>query len=290
MRRGFTLHELLISLTVMGGVLSLAAHMAMSQLRFFRGASDVVALREQLGASVAVAASALSGASSAAGDIVVAQDSALEFHMAIGTAVVCGGNVGSIQIATPSTNPGNATSSFVESPEPGDAAHAFLSDSLGDSWITLHVTTAPVSSGYCPALLVGPAWLVAFREPITVPPGTVVRFTRPFRLSLYRASDSRWYLGAKDWNGDAERFNTIQPLAGPLRSYSPNPNATGFRFDYFDASGAALVPPFDVRDIAGVALVARAAAMRPIDVPGLASRARAFADSARAFVALRNVR
>ena len=56
-RRGWTLHELLISLGVMGGVIALAAHAATTQLRFFAHASENTALRNQVEQATSIAAS-----------------------------------------------------------------------------------------------------------------------------------------------------------------------------------------------------------------------------------------
>ena len=44
--------------------------------------------------------------------------------------------------------------------------------------------------------------------------GSPVRITRRTRYSLYKASDARWYLGRKTYNGIT--WATIQPVAGPL--------------------------------------------------------------------------
>jgi hypothetical protein len=291
-RRGWTLHETIISLTVMGIVVALAAHMATGQLRFFRGVGEVVALRTQIGHAGAIATSVLWGASSAGGDITVAQDSAIELQTTIGSAVACEGTPGRVTIPAAAASPGNALAAFVASPNEGDRVMAFFEDSLGATWLGLHATSAPSSGGGCVHFPgISATWSVELREPITVPAGTALRFMRPLRLSLYRASDNRWYLGAKDWNGAAERFNSIQPLAGPLQPYSADPTKTGLHFGYRDNHGAALPEPVETNRIASVTIVARGESPRPVRVAGLRSGPSGrYSDSAAVTIALRNSR
>ena len=70
--------------------------------------------------------------------------------------------------------------------------------------------------------------------------GTPLRVTRHERWVFYRASDGRWYLGLRDWNTAAARFNTSQPVAGPFIRALRSGERTGLRF--YDSLGNALVP------------------------------------------------
>jgi hypothetical protein len=80
------------------------------------------------------------------------------------------------------------------------------------------------------------------------------RLARRTRLAAYRSGDGAWYLGLRDWNGDANRFNGVQPVAGPLRP------RTGFHLDYLDAAGRPLdVPVVSPSDAASVVVKALAA-------------------------------
>jgi prepilin-type N-terminal cleavage/methylation domain-containing protein len=291
-RRGWTLHEMIISLTIMGIVVALAAHAASGQLRFFRGIGEVVALRGQLGHASAIVANVLWGASPRGGDIAIAQDSAIEMHTTIGSAVTCAGTPGRLTIPAGAAAPGNALAAFVASPNEGDRVLAFFEDTLGATWLALHVASAPTSGGGCVQFpSVSATWTIELREPLTVPAGTALRFLRPLRLSLYRASDNRWYLGAKDWNGAAQRFNSIQPLAGPLEPYSADASKTGLHFGYRDNYGAVLWDPVSVERIASVTIVARGASARAVRVSGLKSGpAETYSDSTAVTIGLRNAR
>jgi hypothetical protein len=272
--------------------MGLVAHMAIGQLRFFHGVGEVVALRGQIGHANAIVAGVLWSASSAGGDIVVAQDSAIEVRMSIGTAIACESALGRAVIPAAAVTSGNALAAFVEAPDTGDRVTALFEDSLGATWLTLHVALPPVAGGGCPTFpTVAATWTIALQEQLGVPAGAALRFTRPIRLSLYRATDARWYLGAKTWNAATQRFNVIQPVAGPLNPYSSNPATTGFLLTYRDDTGAELPPGAEPTRIASVTIVTRAQSTRPVRTGGLLSKARGvYEDSVAVIVALRNAR
>lgn len=256
-RRGFTLPELLISLVVLSVVVSLATHVAIQQLRFFRNVEALVERRSQLLQTTTIIRNAVWGASPGLGEIVIAQDSLIELRLVIGTSVACGGLAGEVVVPAPDSSGGNALTSFVRSPEPGDRLSVFFSDTLGMTWLQLAVAAAPVTGAACLQFPLATAtWRIDVQEPLVLPAGAALRFTRPIRLTIYRSSDDRWYLGGQDWNGPLQRFNTIQPVAGPLDPYRATPES-GLRFAYLDASGVELAQPVDVTRIAAVIVVAR---------------------------------
>jgi hypothetical protein len=270
---------MLLSMTVMGIVLGLVARTSSQQLRFYRDVDEIVARKEQVGSASAVAASMVRDVSVTGGDILLAQDSAFEVHASIGSAVVCSSAPGRITIPRPAVgtaDTGSTLSAFTDTPDAGDRIAAFFEDSLGATWLTLHAAAAPISGGPCAAFMaIGATWDIVLQELITTPPRTALRFMRPLRLSLYRASDNRSYLGAKTWNTSTQQFNTIQPVAGPLRPYSAEPATTGLLFSYRDSSGDALELPIDIARVASITIV---------------SRSRAGTDSSAIVVALRNRR
>jgi len=270
MRRGFSLHELLVSLSVMGVVFALATHFAVRHMRFFRQVADLITVRSQLGQVTGIVRSVLANVAPASGELLVAQDSALEIRLLTGTSFVCSGRPGTLAVPAPGASDG-MSSTFVRAPGPGDRLSALFSDSVGATWLHLEVASAPVPAGSC-ALdpVVGSTWSIATAEPMQLPPGAALRFTRPLRLSLYESSDSRWYLGAKDWNESARQFNTIQPVAGPLLRYDDGPGS-GLRFTYRDARGEQLLDPVDVARVASVTVVARSATDSTVAVIRLAN-------------------
>ena len=186
-RGGWTLHEMLISLCVMALAAGLAAHAAVVQLRFFRGAGEMIAVRGQNSAVGAVMAASLWGVSPAAGDIQFASDSAIEVRSAIGSSVVCDGAAG--RVTVPAAEPiGNSLSGFDTLPDAGDIVDAWVADSLGAGWMRATVASAATGGGPCLAFPQFLATLViALREPLVLPAGALLRFSRPMRLSHYRA-------------------------------------------------------------------------------------------------------
>lgn len=258
MKRGFSLHELLISLTVMGVVFGLTTHFALQQMRVFRNIDEVGGQRSQLEHVTEIVRNVLANVSPSAGELLVAQDSALEVRATIGTAFVCSGVAGQVAIPSPGASVGGISSTFLRSPMPADRLSALFSDSAGATWLHFQVASSPVPDGPCTFYPeIGDTWTIATLEPISLPPGTPLRFTRPLRLSLYRSSDNRWYLGARDWNGAAQQFNTIQPVAGPLLRHEDD-SGSGLRFEYRDAEGEKIAPPVDGARVASITVVARA--------------------------------
>jgi hypothetical protein len=278
MRPGWTLHEMLISLVVMSGVVGLAAQLATGQLRFFRSSAELATLRKDASQASDIAASLLRGLAPGAGDIEVALDSAIEVAAPTGSAVVCSSADGVFTIPASSGPTGNTLAAFSELPEPGDRVFALSVDSIGEAW-SAHVVAA--SAGINGMCAVAPSFAAArtirIQDNAVLAPGSALRFARPFRLSLYRSSDGRWYLGARDWNAESQRFNTIQPVAGPLRPYDADATRSGLTFVYHDARGAELMPPVDRYRIAVITVVARAS-WQSVD------------DSSAVTVALRNAR
>jgi hypothetical protein len=288
-RRAFTVHEMLVSLVVMSAAVGLAAHAAVGLLRFYHGVGEIVAVRSHTAEVGAIVAGALWGVSAANGDVRAATDSALEVLAPSGAAAVCDAAPG--QVTIPASTPrGNALAAFDQPAEAGDVAHIMVSDSAGARWVSATVVDAGGEAGPCAAF---PAAVAARRlyldAPLLVPRGSVLRVARPVRLSHYRASDG-WYFGVRDWNGVTQRFNTIQPVAGPLEPHSADKSRSGLVFRYADHAGQELTPPVAVERIARVDVVTRARARRPVRVDGLAGSVSGFADSSVTVVALRNGR
>lgn len=283
MRHGWTLHEMIISLVVAGAIVALAAGAAAGQLRFFRGIGEISGLRVQLTQGAMIAANVLRDVGSRA-DIHVASDSAIEVSATFGSALTCAIDTGRIRVTRPEAS-GRTLASFIGEPQAGDVVHAFVPDSTA-GWVRLTVAAAPVATT-CARFPDSGGWLVAITEPFVVPAGAPVRFTRRTRLSLYRASDGRWYLGLREWNAGLARFNAIQPVAGPFAGYSPT-SGSGFRLDYRDEYGALLARPVDAPRVALITVAFRGATVRPAQMPGMASVAAPFhADSTSLSVPIR---
>jgi prepilin-type N-terminal cleavage/methylation domain-containing protein len=267
-RVGWTLPELLVSLAILGAILGIASHFAVSQLRFYRASTDTAERRgilEQIGAIVGAV---VSGVAVQAGDIILAQDTALEVLTPIGGAVACSSLPGAVVVPAATADRGNIFGAYIAQPTTGDRAEALVEDSSGLQLIQLHIVGSATGPDGCFSF--GNAtWTLTTAESITIPLGSPLRFTRPIRLSFYKSSDAKWYLGAKDWNGSTAQFNGIQPVTGPLSPFSHDPRKTGLQFSYRDSNGADLMYPFDVREIAALIVLARAGPDSSVSVVAL---------------------
>lgn len=293
-RRGFTAVELIVSMTIGGVVLAMIASVSAREQRVFADLADRASVGAQLRDASSVLPIDLRSLAPRLGDIRDARDTALEIRATIAGGVVCDSSAAAIILA-PSTS-GASTYSGATSPiEAGDTLWlAGVSDTL--QWAPLAVlSTSTGAAGPCAAR--GPklddSARVVPRVALTLssmPPavtGMPVRITRPVRYSIYRASDGLWYLGEKDWSNASGRFNTIQPVAGPLLA----PNAGGLVFRYMDALGVALPTPVVAREsISLIRIELRGQTTSPVRALGSASINGKRTDSAIVSVALRNAK
>ena len=295
-RRGVTLIELIVAMTVGGIALALIAVISVRQQRLYADVADRAALSGQLRQASAVLPIELRGASAVAGDIREARDTAIELRSSIATAVVCDTLAGSIALS-PAIAGATAFAGYLTAIAAGDTAWVLSRSDSTDTWTPYPVSSASsLAPGQCGAL--GPRLNATGRAAARValrlgPPGptasltgSVLRVTRAVRYSLYRGGDGRWYLGLRDWNVASSHFNTIQPVSGPFSS----PSSRGLVFQYVDSAGSVLLNP--VSDPRSIALIR-------VDLRGQSRNAmRAFAtgpqgkttDSVHVAIALRNRR
>ena len=257
-RRGMTLIEMIVAMTVGGVALALIAVISVRQQRLYADVADRAALTGQLRQASAVLPIELRGASPGAGDIREARDTAIELRSSIATAVVCDTLGGSIVLAPAS--PARRRSRIFDgdrSRRYGVVARARRYRGRLDSVRRLErvvcrartVRTARSATECRGAASSRVGIRLGAAAPIANLTGTVLRVTRPVRYSLYRGGDGRWYLGQRDWNVASLRFNTIQPVSGPFSSAS----SRGLVFQYADSMGAAL--PIPVSDPRAISLI-----------------------------------
>jgi prepilin-type N-terminal cleavage/methylation domain-containing protein len=262
-RGGVTLVELIVALAISGVVLSLITSISVRQQRIYADLADAAALSGQLREAAAILPTDLRGAASSSGDIRSgeARDTAIEFRGTIASAVVCDTTASGVLLA-PAGSGVTGFASFLIPIEAGDTAWVYSAREALDEWRPYRVASVAStahSAATCAPL--GPTLTGSERSAARIaieldagppPAGTVgapVRFTRVVRYSLYRAADGEWYLGARDWNPAAARFNTIQPVSGPFLS----PSLGGLAFHYLDTLGVSLATP--VLDTRAISLV-----------------------------------
>lgn len=291
-RSGVTLAELAVVLALIGLLGSAIGVTLLRQQRFYRGTAELLHAREGVRDAMELLSTDIRGMS-VADTVRLLADSAIEFFANIGSSVVCHTGDGATA-GLPGSFParGNALTSFLTQPDTGDIA-VFHRDSLeGPSeWERHRINSfaARPLALTCPASnATGAGFLVELSTPLSshVKAGAPVRFVRRGRYSLYRASDSRWYLGYRRCNAvGASTCGAIQPLSGPYRDYNSDAGRTGLLFQYFDGSGNRLTQGTSPLALARVDISARAESRHRIMV---GSRVSAPADSATVAIAIRN--
>jgi hypothetical protein len=299
-RNGASLIEIVIAMVVAGIVLSLVSSISVRQQRLVSEVTDGVAVAAQLREISTVLPGDLHGVASAAGDIREATDTAIELRATIASAVVCD-TAANAFILAPAGFGVTAYASFTTTIEPGDTAWVFTPGDSVDEWKPFAIAgtaSANTAGRQCAAL--GPRLSDSARAlprlSITVTPspvpvaamiGSPMRVTRALRYSLYRASDGRWYVGARDWNATLLRFNTVQPVSGPFLSAA----ASGMALSYFDSSDTRLpTPVVDRRTIAAIRASFRAQSKGAAIVLGSAASVGARIDSSKLVILLHNHR
>jgi prepilin-type N-terminal cleavage/methylation domain-containing protein len=295
LRSGFTLAELVISLAVAGVVLALLGAISVREQRVFSDLADRAALDGQLRDAAAILPVDLRALSPAAGDVRDARDTAIELRATIANGVVCDTASGSFVLPPPVADGGALYATSLGAVSPGDTLWLLVSGDSTTDWRPVGVASASSApAGQCAAggPRLTPAVLALPRGRLTlsgsVPAGAMgspFRVTRAIRYSVYRASDGAWYLGERDWNSVLLRFNTIQPVAGPLLAAS----AGGVRFTYRDSTGATLATPVtNTAAIRLIDIVLRGQTRSATRILGSAAGAGPRRDSAHLVIAPRN--
>jgi len=258
LRRGVTLIELLVTMTVGGIALALVTLLCVRQQRVVSDLAQASAVSAQLRDAGTILPIDIRALAPASGDIREARDTSLEIRATVASGVVCDTTSGAGVTLAPTVDDVVSFASIATSIEPGDSAWLLTPNDTTETW-TPHRVNAVLSGTAQRCDARGPDLGNAFgAQRVTLALdsgasakwiGAPLRVTRPLRYSLYKSSDDAWWLGERDWSADAARFNTIQPVAGPFLS----PASRGLRFEYFDSAGGELVSP--VADASTIALM-----------------------------------
>ena len=301
-RRGFTLVEVMVTLTLTGLVVGTLLSVVVRQQRFAGAAADVLEMRDNLRQIGDLLPMELRGLAAPAGDLIALSDSAIDFRQSTGAAIVCDMNADRTMIVLPPTilSTDAGLTSWITAPVRGD--ELFVLDPAGalPDTMTRHTVNAAPTTGTCP---IGTAFTRTAAEAAsgvsvaitpalspTTPRGAPVRFFRRARYSLYLSpSDGQWYLGYRDFNAARlPQWSAIQPVAGPLLPYASD-GTGGLRFQYYDAAGAAVTNSAQAAQVRRIDVIARAQTRSPVRTVGLGRTRNGYIrDSARITIALRN--
>ena len=310
-RAGLTLVELMIVVVLLGVVGAGIVTVLLRQQRFYGGATDVIATRQQIRQIAALLPSDLRGISSVGGDIYTMSDSSIEFRSMFGGSVVCVSNVAASWVSTPPLTVvrGSAFTSWSATPVAHDSVAIYdngpTTKAADDVWRFHELAAVAVQNGsavYCPTtsglvqaadisplnkmyqLLLTPA------PSATIAVGAAIRFFRLVHYDLYRAADGNWYLGYYSCKkGQTPLCNAVQPIGGPFNSYAtPAVGTSGVQFSYFDSTGIALDPSVAANRsaVARIRLVVRGTGQNLGSLSGMGFQT--FKDSLMVDVGLRN--
>ena len=299
-RAGFSLAEIMVAVVLLGIVVGTILRVIARQQRFYHSANEVIDTRSQIRQAASILPTDLRGLSSIGGDIKSLSDSSVEFLANIGSSVIC--NIPNLQqFDLPPANLSRHTlTSWYSQPQVGDSMFIFDDGvsfgSLDDTWARFAIADIGTNTTTCAGLpfadpvndppATKPRWRVrvtAGTLPTSVTVGSVVRFARPVRYSLYQAPDNNWYLGFREYVAGA--WTTRQPVSGPYRAYVSGGNS-GLTFAYYDSLGTAITTVANAARISRVDVRVRAAGQAAKNA--IASSGGQFSDSLMVRVAIRN--
>ena len=287
--RGFTLVELVITLTLVAIVGPVIINVMLSQSRHVQQASEQVRVREALRQSSELLSADLRGLAPSLGDLADFTGNSLTLRATIGSGIVCAVNGSASVDLVPQEAAVAPMTYFVDAPVVGDTVQLLrLSD---NSWQAIPITGVSSGTSACPVsssafASVADAAKSRLRLTATLPTGVaagdVVRVTRPVRYTVTQQGSGIWYLTRSEYRSGGW---SSAVAAGPFRPVSGSAATGGLGVSVFDDAGVALGTADRTR-AARVALVLRGLGRATSAVSG--QYAQAAADSLVISVALRN--
>lgn len=251
-RRGVTLVEMLVALMIFGLVASASFRVMNKQQQAYKDAGRQATMQRELRLAGSSLPQELRSTSSAGADFLDISEKAMTFRANIGSSVICDFSGGS-HFLLPPINAANVTlTNWYTQPAVGDTMFIYddgpLSGSEDDTWLQRPVTSVdtrpdtdcPGAPFLSPTLDAGKLrWRIGFGGgplPSTIQIGTVVRFTRAVRYSLYQAASQSWYIGYEESSNSG--WTAIEPVGGPFRPYvAGDVGPSGMQLRYFDSLG-----------------------------------------------------
>jgi hypothetical protein len=311
-RRGLTLIELIIVMTMFAFIGGVLVSVLLRQQRFQRAIADVADSRGRMRDIATIIPTDLRGTSSVGGDLLGIGLTSLQFRAAIGSSVLCNHPSETVIELPPKTlASGNTLTSWINPPQPGDIVFIY-NDGAGagnvdDSWtpFTITDTTSAVDATWCatngPLALTQAAdngqrkyrmTLSVAMDTMRIKRGAPVRFAREVRYSLYAASDANWYVGYETCTpsgvaGVAGACAGRELLAGPVQAASADTVSSGLYFIYYRQDGTRITDVAQAAQIARVGIGLRTTPLSLNDAMKLGG-AMVGRDSLRLSVGIRN--
>ena len=266
-RRGLTLFELLIAILLLAIVGGGITKVMIKQQQYYKDSSKSAGAKRELRLGATVLPAELRSISSSGGDILTMGENQMEMHAYIGSGVICERNAAANadKVWIPPTNLAHHTlTTFVTVPEIGDTVFLFNENDLkgaqDDQWEKRVIIAKGSDADKC---LGAPYTDIAqdagkrrpwfqFNAviPDSVKVGSVIRFSRPVRYSIYQETSGKWYLGLSEYTGS---WGSASPVAGPYSAFaSGDANPSGLQFRYYDSLGVRVTNMANKTDVARV--------------------------------------
>ena len=294
-RAGFTLAELLATMTLLGLLGTIVAHLMMGQQRFYHKQSEQVGMRRELRTALSLLPSDLRGVSSSGGDLLAFSASSVTFRNTLGASIVCAKPNNTTLDLPPLNTARHTLTSWYTQPQVGDTVFAFnegmLRGAEDDSWTPLRITAIAPGTALCPLSPFTDATLDATKQrwrvtvtpaiPDSVKVGAGVRFARSTRYTLTASATSQYYLSRAEYVAGA--WTAPTPVSGPYEP--PAGLAGGIRFSFFDSTGVEVNSAINAKSVARIDVLLRT---KGSTTPGAGSIVADTKDSLRFRIALRN--
>lgn len=292
-RRGYTLGELLVTMTLLGIVGTVVTRLMLGQQRFYHRQVEQSSVRRELRTTMSLLPSDLRALSSSGGDLTDFSASSITFRNMLGASVVCAKPNNTTMDLPPLNMARNTLTSWYTQPQIGDSIFAFNEGALrgaeDDTWTGLRITSIAPSAALCPAsVLLDPVldvgksrWRVTVTPniPATIDVGAAIRFERSTRYQLTTGASGKYYLSRSEYLGG---WTEATPISGPFDA----PGATGgIQFRFYDSTGVAVTAVANSRNVARIDLLLKATGA---STSGNIGGGTAVKDSLALRVALRN--
>ncbi|HEU4993666.1 MAG TPA: type II secretion system protein [Gemmatimonadaceae bacterium] len=278
-RSGFTLPELLITITLLGIIGTLLSTILMRQQRFHRAVASVADSRARMRDVATILPTDLRSISTAGRDILTMDVNSMQFRAFVGAAVLCKyGAVNIIEVPPRVLASRNVLTAWIAPPAPGDIAYLYndstTAGNADDSWTAFSITdtTSAVNPAWCPPTNVPPFTTLAdagarrYRLTLNANPnqaqihiGAPIRFAREVRYSIYQAADNQYYVGYEKCVPNANptlpgACSNREVLAGPVLPATTDTLTSGLFFVYYDKDGNRITDPLQAGSIARISV------------------------------------
>ena len=294
-RAGFTLGELLATMTLLGILGTIVANLMLGQQRFYHKQNEQVGMRRELRTALSLVPSDLRGVSSSGGDLLAFSPASVTFRNTLGASVVCAKPNNTTLDLPPLNTARHTLTSWYTQPQVGDSIYAFnegmLRGAEDDSWTALRITTIAPNTALCPGSPFIDALLDAGKQRwrVTVTPaipdsvkiGAGVRFARSTRYTLTSSATARYYLSRAEYVAGA--WTAPVPVSGPYET--PVGSAGGVRFRFFDSTGVEVASAINAKSVSRIDVLLRT---KGATTPAAGTAGAGTKDSLKLRIALRN--